>query len=136
MLKKHGRCSDCCLMILVLLVPLAGCASHGSQPTVDLIRLQLQLVAEYGGSNVVVALQDAHTLSVTIAGDASTDPASDRGLERAQEIAKFVCKRYGSMGEIDIIRVGFLIRQNGSGVDASAQLAYAFALTELACGGR
>jgi hypothetical protein len=102
----------------------------------DLVGLQVQLVAEYGGSNVVAALQDARTLSVTIADDAFTGPAGDRGLERAREIAEFVCRHYGPMGNIDTIQVEFLIRRESAVVDASGRLAYTFTRTELDCGER
>ena len=122
------------MAVLALLVPLVGCASEGNQPMLDLVRLQVQSVAEYGGSNVVVALQDAHTLRVTIADEASTGRAHDLGRERAQEIAELACKHYGSVGRIDTVEVEFLIRRNGSVLDASGRLAYAFARTDLACG--
>jgi hypothetical protein len=136
MLKEYGRYSAYCMVILVLLVLLTGCAGDGGQPTLDLMRLQVQLVAEYGGSNVVAALQDARTLSVAIADEAFTGPARDLGLERAREVAEFVCKHYGSMGGIDTVEVQFEIRRDGSVVDASGRLAYAFARSELDCGKR
>lgn len=132
MLERYGGYSARWLMVLALLVLLAGCAGEGSQPMLDLVGLQMQLVAEYGGSNVVAALQDAHTLSITIADDAA-GLASDRGLERARGIAEFVCRHYGPMGNIDTIQVEFLIRRDGSVVDTSGRLAYTFARTELAC---
>jgi hypothetical protein len=124
------------MVFLTLLVLLTGCAGDGGQPTLDLIRLQAQLVAEYGGSNVVAALQDARTLSVSIADEAFTGLASDLGLERAQEIAEFVCKHYGSMGGIDTVEVQFEIRRDSAVVDASGRLAYTFTRTELDCGER
>ena len=136
MLDKYGRHSAYGMVILALLVLLTGCTGEGSQPTLDLIRLQVQLIAEYGGSNVVAALQDARTLSVTIADEAFTGPARDLGPERAQEIAEFACKHYGSMGGIDTIEVQFEIRRDGSVVDANGRLAYTFARSELDCGER
>lgn len=136
MLEKNRRYSPYCTVMLALLVLLTGCTSEGSQPMLDLIRLQVWLVAEYGGSNVVAALQDAHTLSVAIADDASTGQASDLGLERAREIAEFVCKHYGSVSGIDTVEVEFEIRRDDSVVDASGRLVYAFARTDLACNER
>jgi hypothetical protein len=124
------------MLILVLLVLLVGCTGEGSQPTLDLIRLQAQLVAEYGGSNVVAALQDAHTLGVTLADEAFTGPARDLGPERARKVAEFVCNHYGSMAGIDTIEIEFEIRRVGSVVDASGRLAYAFTPTDLDCGER
>ena len=132
-MKKYGRYSAYCVVMLILLLLQAGCAGEGGQPALDLVRLQVQLVAEYGGSNVVAALQDARTLNVVIADEAFTDPASDLGLERARQIAEFVCKHYGSMGSIDTIEVEFEIRRDGSVMDASGRLAHAFTRADLAC---
>jgi len=136
MLERYGGYSARWLMVLALLVLLAGCAGESSQPMLDLVGLQMQLVAEYGGSNVVAALQDARTLSVTIADETFTGPAGNRGPERAREVAEFVCKHYGPMDNIETIQVEFLIRRDGSVVDASGRLAYTFARTELACNER
>jgi hypothetical protein len=131
-LERYGRSFAYCMVVLALLGPLVGCASEGNQPMPDLVRLQVQSVAEYGGSNVVVALQDAHTLRITIADDASTGRAHAVGRERAREIAEFACKHYRAAGRIDTVEVEFLIRRNGSVLDASGRLAYAFARTDLA----
>jgi hypothetical protein len=133
MLEKYGRYSACCMVTLALLVFLAGCAGEGSQAILDLVPLQVQLVAEYGASNVVVELQDGSTLGVTIVEDAAGSPASDLGGETAREIAEFVCNHYGSIGRIDTVEVAFEIRRDGSVVDTTGRVAHAFARTELAC---
>jgi predicted pyridoxine 5'-phosphate oxidase superfamily flavin-nucleotide-binding protein len=96
----------------------------------------MQMVAEYGGANVVVELQDEGTLRFLIAEKASGISANNLGPERAREIAEFVCNHYGSMGSIDTVEVAFEIRRDGSVVDATGQVAYAFARNDLACSGR
>lgn len=122
-----------CTVVLVLLVLLTGCAGQDSQAMVDLIPLQVQLVSEYGGSAIAVALQDGNTLSVTVADGSSWSLESDQGVEQAREIAESVCEHYRSIGRIDRVRVVFEIRQDGSVVDTSGSVAYAFARGELAC---
>lgn len=136
MLKRVGRYSACCMVTLALLVCLAGCAGEGSQAILDLVPLQMQLVAEYGASDVIVELQDESTLGVTIVEDASGIPTSDLGLKKAREIAEFVYKQYGSIGRIDTVQVAFEIHRDGSVVDSTGRVAYAFAQTELAHGER
>lgn len=136
MLKRNGGYVALCVLGLVLAVLLAGCAGESNQAILDLVPLQMQLVGEYGGSNVVIGLQDDGTLSVTIAEDASGSPESDLSVERARGIAEFVCKHYGSIGRMDTVEVAFEIRRDGSVVDATGRVAYAFAPAELACSGR
>jgi len=136
MLKRNRGYVALCAMGLMVAVFLTGCAGEGSQAILDLAPLQMQLLGEYGGSNVVIGLQDDSTLSVTIAEDASGSPESDLGAEKAREIAEFVCKHYGSIGRIDTVDVAFEIRREGSMVDATGRVAYAFVPAELACSGR
>jgi hypothetical protein len=135
MMKRNGGYVALCAMGLVLAVFLAGCAGESNQAILDLVPLQMQLLGEYGGSNVVIGLQDDSTLSVTIAEDASGSPESDLRAERARGIAEFVCKHYGSIGRMDTVEVAFEIRRDGSVVDATGRVAYAFAPSELACSG-
>jgi hypothetical protein len=135
MLKRNSGYLALCVIGLALTVFLAGCASESNQAILDLVPLQMQLLGEYGGSNAVVGLQDDSTLGVTIAEDASGSSESDLGMKKAREIAEFVCKHYGSIGRIDTVEVAFEIRRDGSVVDATGRVAYAFAPSELACSG-
>jgi hypothetical protein len=125
-----------CALGLLLALCLAGCAGEDSQAILDLVPLEMQMVAEYGGTNFVVELQDGSTLGITLAGDTARSITSDRGAEKAREIAGFVCQHYGSMDRIDTVEVTLAIRQEDSVVDTAASLAYAFARTELPCGER
>ena len=135
MLEKYGRCSKCGVVALALVLVLAGCG-ESTQTVVDLVPLQMQMVKEYGGSVVVVELQDGDTLRFLIAEEASGIAASDLGPERARQIAEFACNHYGSMDSIDTVEIAFEIRRDGTLVDATGQVAYAFARNDLACGGR
>jgi hypothetical protein len=136
MLKRNSGYLVLWAIGLALAVFLTGCAGGSNQAILDLVPLQMQLFGEYGGSKVVVELQDDSTLGVTIAEDASGSPESALGVEKAREIAEFVWKHYGSMGRIDTVEVAFEIRRNGSVVNATGRVAYAFAPAELACSGR
>jgi len=136
MLKRVGRYPAYCGVTLVLFVFLAGCAGEGNQAILDLVPLQVQLVAEYGASNVVVELQDGNTLGVTFADDVPRGLAPDQRAERAREIAKFVCDNYRSMGRIDEVQVSFESCRNGSLADATGSVTLTFPRSELACGGR
>lgn len=131
--EKHRGHMAYCMVVLALLVLLTGCAGQDSQAAVDLIPLQVQLVSEYGGSAIAVALQDGNMLSVTVAGDSSSSLGGAQRVEQAREIAEFVCEHYRSIGRIDRVRVVFENRQGGSVVDSSGSLAYSFARQELAC---
>lgn len=133
MVQKYGGHVSYCMLILVLLVLLTGCAGEDSQAIVDLVPLQVQLVSEYRGSAIAVALQDGNTLGVTVADDSSWSLASDQRVEQAREIAEFVCEHYRSIGKIDRVRVAFETGQDGSVVDTSGSVAYTFARGELAC---
>jgi len=136
MLNRNRGYVALCAMGLAIVLFLTGCAGASSQAILDLVPLQMQLASEYGGSNVVIGLQGDSTLSVTVAEDASGSPESDLGAEKAREIAEFVCKHYGSIGRIDTVDVAFEIRREGSMVDATGRVAYAFVPAELACSGR
>ena len=136
MLKRNRGHVALCAMGLALIVFLIGCAGESNQAILDLVPLQMQLASEYGGSNVVIGLQGDSTLSVTVVEDAFGSPESDLGAEKAREIAEFVCKHYGSIGRIDTVDVAFEIRREGSMVDATGRVAYAFVPAELACSGR
>jgi len=136
MLNRNRGYVALCAMGLAIVLFLTGCAGASSQAILDLVPLQMQLLGEYGGSNVVIGLQDDSTLSVTIAEDASGSPESDLRAERARGIAEFICKHYGSIGRMDTVEVAFEIRRDGSVVDATGRVAYAFAPAELACSGR
>ena len=118
--------------MVVFLVLLTGCAGQDSQAAVDLIPLQVQLVSEYRGSAIAVALQDGNTLSATVAGDSDWSLAGAQRAEQARQIAEFVRGHYRSIGRMDRVRVAFEIRHDGSVVDTSASIAYAFARGELA----
>ncbi len=136
MLERCGRYSVFCVATLALVLVLVGCGGESSQAVLDLVPLQMQMVEEYGGSNVVVELQDEGTLSFLVVEDASEISASDLGVERAREIADFVCGHYGSMNRIDTVEVAFEFRGDGSVVDSTGRVAYAFARTELVCSER
>lgn len=136
MLTRNSGYVACCAIGLALAVFLAGCAGESNQATLDLVPLQMQLLGEYGGSSAIVELQDDSTLGVTIAEDASGSPESGLAVVKAREIAEFVCRHYGSIGTIDTVEVAFEIRRNGSVVNATGRVAYAFAPAELACSGR
>ena len=136
MLKRNRGHVALCAMGLALIVFLIGCAGESNQAILDLVPLQMQLASEYGGSNVVIGLQGDSTLSVTVVEDAFGSPESDLGAEKAREIAEFVCKHYGSIGRIDTVDIAFEIRREGSMVDATGRVAYAFVPAELACSGR
>jgi hypothetical protein len=53
------------LATLGFLVLLAGCSGEGIQAVQDLVPLQEQLAAEYGGSSITVEIEDGNTLGVT-----------------------------------------------------------------------
>jgi hypothetical protein len=136
MLNRNGKYVVRCTMGLLLAVFLAGCGGEGSQAILDLVPLQVQLVAEYGASNIVVELQDGNTLGITVAGDASRSLARDQRAEQAQKIAEFVCDNYRSIDRIVQVRVSFEIGQNGSVVEPTGSVTFTFPKSELACGGR
>jgi hypothetical protein len=136
MLTKVGRYSVCCIGILVLLMLLAGCTGEDSQAILDLVPLEMQLLAEYGGSNIVVTLQDGDTLGFTVVADAAGSLSSEQWAEQAREIAEFACDHYRSIGSIDQVWVAFEIRQDGSVVDTTGSITYSFARDELERGGR
>lgn len=136
MSKKARRYVSCCAMILGLLAFLPGCAGRDSQAILDLVPLQVQLATRYGGSKIVVELEDGNTLGVTVAGSLSDDTDRDLGLERAREIARSVCQHYGSMDSVDLVWVALQTRQEGSLVDDTASAVFRFERGELGCGGR
>jgi hypothetical protein len=136
MFKTNSRYVVRCTMGLLLVVFLAGCGGEGSQAILDLVPLELQLVAEYGASNIVVELQDESTLGVTVADDAARSLARDQRAEQARKIAEFVCDTYRSIDRIAQVRVSFEIGQNSSVVEATDSVTFTFARSELVCGGR
>jgi len=136
MMERVGRHSMFGVLGLALLLILAGCAGASNQSVLELVPLQMEMAAEFGGWNVVVERQDGDTLRLMMVEEASGISPSDLGPKRAREIAEFVCKHYGSMDRIDTVEVAFEIRRDGSVGDASGRLAYAFARTELDCSER
>jgi hypothetical protein len=133
--KKVGRYSACCVVFLGLIVFLAGCGGEGGQAILDLVPLEMDLVAEYGVTGIVVGLQDGSTLGVTMVDGASGSPASDQRSERAQAVAEFVCEHYRSIDRIDTVEVAFEIRRNGTLSDDTKTTNFAFEVAELECGG-
>jgi hypothetical protein len=136
MLKTNSRYVVRCTMGLLLAVFLAGCGGEGSQAILDLVPLEMKLVAEYGASNIVAGLQEESTLGVTVVDDASRSLTRDQRAEQAREIAEFVCDNYRSIDRIAQVRVSFEIGQNSSVVDTTDSVTFAFARSELACGGK
>lgn len=134
MLKTMGRYAVCCMVLLGVLMLVAGCASEGNQAILDLVRLQMRLVAEYGGSNMAVELEDGNTLGVTCARCPSGGLDRDLGAREAREIAEFVCENYRSMERIDRVWVAFGVGQDGFMADTAASLTYSFEKGELGCG--
>ena len=134
MLRKHKRCFACCMVILGFLVLLAGCSREGVQAFQDLLPLQEQLVTEYGASNIKVEIQDGNTLGITFVNSSSTGLTRDQKAEQARETALFVCENYASMGRMDKVWVAFEIHQDGSVVDATSSVTFAFEKSELECG--
>ena len=134
-MKEDGRHSARCVVIFGLILFLAGCGGEGGQALLDLVPLEMDLVAEYGVAGIVVGLQDGTTLSVTMVHDASGSSSSDQRAERAREIAQFVCEHYRSMDRIDMVEVAFEIRRDGFLSDESRSVTFAFEVAGLACGG-
>ncbi len=134
-MKKVGRQPARCVVILVLILFLAGCGGEGGQAILDLVPLELDLVAEYGVAGVGVGLQDGTTLGVTMVDGASGSPASDQRAERARAVAEFVCEHYGSVDRIDTVEVAFEIQRDGFLSDEIKFVTFAFEVAELACGG-
>jgi hypothetical protein len=121
------------LVTLGFLVLLARCSGEGIQAVQDLIPLQEQLAAEYGGSNSKVEIEDGNTLGVTFVSSPSNGLARDRKAEQAREIASFVCENYTSMDRIDKVWVAFEIHQAGSIVDTTSSATFVFKKSELEC---
>jgi hypothetical protein len=121
------------LVTLGFLVLLAGCSGEGIQAVQDLIPLQEQLAAEYGGSNIKVEIEDGNTLGVTFVNSSSNGLARDRKAEQAREIASFVCENYASMGKIAQVWVAFEIHQDGSIADTTSSATFVFEKGELEC---
>mgnify|MGYP001812506236 FL=1 len=136
MMERHGRYSVCGVVGLALLLILAGCAGESTQAVLDLVPLQREMAAEYGGWNVVVECQHGDTLRFTMFEEAAGISPNEFSPERAQEIAEFVCEHYRSMDRIDMVEVAFEFRRDSPVGDASGRLAYAFARTELDCSER
>lgn len=134
-MKKVGRHTARFVAMFGLALFLAGCGGEGGQAILDLVPLELDLVAEYGVAGVAVGLQDGTTLGITMVDDASGSPASDQRAERARAVAEFVCEHYRSKDSIDTIEVAFEIRRDGFLSDDSRSITFAFEVAELACGG-
>ena len=124
------------LATLGFLVLLAGCSGEDIQAVQDLVPLQEQLAAEYGGSNIKVEIEDGNTLGVTFVNSSSNDLARDRKAEQAREIAWFVCENYASMDRIDKVWVAFKVHQDGSIADTTSSATFVFEKGELECGGQ
>ena len=122
------------LVTLGFLVLLTGCSGKGIQAVQDLIPLQEQLAAEYGGSNIKVEIEDGNTLGVTFANSSSNGLARDRKAEQAREIAWFVCENYASMDRVDKVWVAFKVHQDGSIADTTSSATFVFEKSELECG--
>jgi hypothetical protein len=135
LMKKVGGHSVRSVVIFGLILFLAGCGGEGGQALLDLVPLELDLVAEYGVAGIAVGLQDGSTLGVTMVDGASGSMASDGRAERARAVAEFVCEHYRSMDSIDTIEVAFEIRRDGFLSDDSGSITFAFEVAEIACGG-
>jgi hypothetical protein len=115
-------------------VLLAGCSGEGIQAVQDLVPLQEQLAAEYGGSSIKVEIEDGNTLGVTFVNSSSNGLARDRKAEQAREIASFVCENYASMDRVDKVWVAFEVHQDGSIADTTSSATFVFEKSELECG--
>ena len=135
MSKRSGQYASYCAMVLVLLVLLPGCAGGDSQAILDLVPLQVQLATRYGGSKIVVELQNGNTLGVTVAGSLSDRLDRDRGVEHARKVAASVCQHYASMDRIDQVWVAFQGHQDGFPAIVTASTVFTFEKGDLGCGG-
>lgn len=124
------------LATLGFLVLLAGCSGEDIQAVQDLVPLQEQLAAEYGGSSITVEIEDGNTLGVTFVNSSSNGLARDRKAEQAREIASFVCETYASMDRVDKVWVAFQVHQDGSIADTTSSATFVFEKSELECGGQ
>lgn len=135
MWKKHKRVPVCLMAALSLLLLLAGCSRADVQRVVDLVPLQQELAAEYGGSTIRVELQNGSTLGVTLVYLSPVDVAWGQRAEQAREIAQFACAHHPSIDRIDQVRIGFEVKQGGGLVDTSRSAAFVFATDDLECSG-
>ena len=135
MSMKIRRYAARCATILVLLLFLPGCDGGDSRAILDLVPLQAQLATEYGGSDIVVELQNGNTLGVTVAGSLSDRLDRDRGVEHARKVAASVCQHYASMDRIDQVWVAFQGHQDGFPAIVTASTVFTFEKGDLGCGG-
>jgi hypothetical protein len=133
---KCKRYASYCATILVLLVLLSGCAAANSRTILAQVPLQSQLATQYGGSNIVVDLQNGNTLGVTVSGSLSEDLDQDRAKEQARQIATSVCQYYAAIDRIDRVWVAFERRRDGLPAAAAVSVTFTFEKGTLECGGR
>lgn len=136
MLKRNRGDVALCAAGLVIVLFLTGCAGANSQAILDLVPLQAQLAAQYGGAEIAVDLHNGNRLGITVAGSLPDDLGNERGVEQAREIARTVCQHYASIDRIDQVRVAFQDHQVGILVDGTSLAAFTFEKGEFGCGGK